>query len=132
MECTLLSAADNERWSCKISLRRGYDNQDRELPNPSATSFGPTLTRPEEVEIWLRRAQSAILSPHLDDRAFETKSRDELRELARNDERTLKFSRNAVCIEIKDPEATDLAFVDLPGETYIQTKKRAIDMVWLF
>jgi hypothetical protein len=27
----------------------------------------------------------------------------------------LKFSRNAVCVDIHDPDATDLSFVDLPG-----------------
>jgi hypothetical protein len=29
----------------------------------------------------------------------------------------LKFSRNTICLEIKDPEAANLTFVDLPGVT---------------
>lgn len=31
----------------------------------------------------------------------------------------LPFSKNSVCVDIDDPEATDLTFVDLPGENVV-------------
>ncbi|EIM85273.1 uncharacterized protein STEHIDRAFT_140001 [Stereum hirsutum FP-91666 SS1] len=42
-------------------------------------------------------------------------SRSELQQLLRDDHDMLKFSKNILCIDIKDPHATDLSFIDLPG-----------------
>jgi vacuolar protein sorting-associated protein 1 len=113
MECSLLSSSD--AWSCQITLRFDHDGSGRALQNLRTVSFGPLLTNKADVEIWLRRAQAAILSPHLDPIVFHTQSREDLRGMARADAQVLKFSRNAVCVEICDPDATDLAFTDLPG-----------------
>ncbi|KIK46797.1 hypothetical protein CY34DRAFT_799955 [Suillus luteus UH-Slu-Lm8-n1] len=109
MECTMSSHATS--WSCSISLRLGFDNNGRDLPRTTTVSFGRTITDKNEVEVWLRRAQSAILNPNIPSATFHTRTIEELRD-TRN---TLKFSRNVVCVSIEDPDATDLSFYDLPG-----------------
>jgi hypothetical protein len=113
MECSMSSSADS--WSCVVSLRFDYDDIGRPLPSSERKTFSPVITDKGDVEIWLRRAQAAILSPHRSPDVFNSHSAQELRGLAISDTRTLKFSRNIVCIDIKDPDATDLSFVDLPG-----------------
>lgn len=79
---------------------------------PTTVPFGRTITDKSEVEIWLRRAQTAILNPNIPSSIFHTKTIEELR----NTKNALKFSCNVVCVLIKDPDATDLSFYDLPGE----------------
>jgi GTPase SAR1 family protein len=111
MECTMSSHATS--WSCTITLRKGFDNNGRDLPLQKTTteSFGRTITDRNEVEVWLRRAQAAILNPNVPSSSFHTKTIEELRSI----KNTLKFSRNVVCVSIEDPDATDLSFYDLPG-----------------
>lgn len=109
MECTMSSDATS--WSCIITLRMGVDNNDRER-KPTTVPFGQTITDRSEVEVWLRRAQTAILNPNVPSSSFYTKTVEELR----NMNNALKFSRNVVCVSIKDPDATDLSFYDLPGK----------------
>ncbi|KAG1745129.1 P-loop containing nucleoside triphosphate hydrolase protein, partial [Suillus paluster] len=108
MECSMSSHATS--WSCTITLRI-YPDNGRDLEKPITVSFGQTITDRREVEVWLRRAQAAILNPNIPSSSFHTKTIEELRN-ARN---TLKFSRNVVCVSIEDPDATDLSFYDLPG-----------------
>lgn len=112
MECSMSRTTD--AWSCSISLRFDYD-LDGSHSHQSAVPFGPTLRAKSDVEIWLRRAQAAILSPHVRSETFHKLSYQELRNTAA-DRRTLKFSKNVVVVDIQDPDATDLSFVDLPGE----------------
>ncbi|KAJ7776193.1 P-loop containing nucleoside triphosphate hydrolase protein [Mycena metata] len=113
MECTMSSLA--ERWNCKISLRLDYNSLGTKLPDtPGAIPFGPTITDKRTVELWLRRAQAAILSPHLDPQDFWKKTENELRNPP-PDEQRLPFSKNAVVVDLSDPTITDLSFVDLPG-----------------
>lgn len=38
-----------------------------------------------------------------------------LKTLHADEPRTLKFTSRVVCLTLDDPDATDLAFVDLPG-----------------
>ncbi|KAG2064865.1 hypothetical protein BDR04DRAFT_1122244, partial [Suillus decipiens] len=83
----------------------------RDLQKTTTVPFGRTITDRNEVEVWLRRAQSAILNPNVPSSSFHTKTIEELRS-TRNG---LKFSRNVVCVSIEDPDATDLSFYDLPG-----------------
>ncbi|KAG1878984.1 P-loop containing nucleoside triphosphate hydrolase protein [Suillus subluteus] len=101
-------------WSCTITLRMGFDNNGRDLPVQKTTTelFGRTITDRSEVEVWLRRAQSAILNPNVPSSNFHTKTIEELRSM----KNTLKFSRNVVSVSIEDPDATDLSFYDLPGK----------------
>ncbi|KAG1792765.1 P-loop containing nucleoside triphosphate hydrolase protein [Suillus plorans] len=109
MECTMSSHATS--WSCSITLRMSFDSNGKDMAKTITVPFGRTITDRNEVEVWLRRAQSAILNPNLPSSSFHTKTIEELRS-AKN---TLKFSRNVVCVSIEDPDATDLSFYDLPG-----------------
>ncbi|KAG1903478.1 P-loop containing nucleoside triphosphate hydrolase protein [Suillus fuscotomentosus] len=109
MECTMSSHATS--WSCSITLRMNFDSNGKDMAKTVTVPFGRTITDRNEVEVWLRRAQSAILNPNLPSASFHTKTIEELRS-AKN---TLKFSRNVVCVSIEDPDATDLSFYDLPG-----------------
>lgn len=110
MECTMSSHV--ESWSCTITLRIGFDRNGLDLQKPTNVPFGKTITDKSDFEVWLRRAQAAVLNPDVSSSAFHTKTVEELR----NMKNTLKFSRNVVCVSIEDPDATDLSFYDLPGE----------------
>ncbi|KAG2066550.1 hypothetical protein BDR04DRAFT_1129964 [Suillus decipiens] len=109
MECNMSSHATS--WSCTITLRIGFDSNGLDLQKPTNVRFGPTITDRSEFEVWLRRAQAAILNPNVPSSTFHTKTIEELK----NIKNTLKFSRNVVCVSIEDPDATDLSFYDLPG-----------------
>ncbi|KAG1838318.1 P-loop containing nucleoside triphosphate hydrolase protein [Suillus subluteus] len=109
MECNMSSHATS--WSCAITLRIGFDSNGLDLQKPTNVRFGPKITGRSEFEVWLRRAQAAILNPNIPSSTFHAKTIEELR----NIKNTLKFSRNVVCISIEDPDATDLSFYDLPG-----------------
>ncbi|KAG2113562.1 P-loop containing nucleoside triphosphate hydrolase protein [Suillus discolor] len=109
MECTMSSHATS--WSCSITLRLSFDSSGKDMAKTVTVPFGRTITDRNEVEVWLRRAQSAILNPNLPSSSFHTKTIEELR----STKNTLKFSRNVVCVSIEDPDATDLSFYDLPG-----------------
>jgi len=92
----------------------GVDNKGRDQ-KPTTVPFGQTITNRSEVEIWLRRAQAAILNPNVAPSSFHTKTIEELRTM----KNALKFSFNVVCVSIKDPDATDLSFYDLPGKSVL-------------
>ncbi|KAG1785552.1 P-loop containing nucleoside triphosphate hydrolase protein [Suillus plorans] len=109
MECNMSSHAKS--WSCTITLRIGFDSNGLDLQKPTNVRFGPTITDRSEFEVWLRRAQAAILNPNVASSTFHAKTVEELK----NIKNTLKFSRNVVCVSIEDPDATDLSFYDLPG-----------------
>ncbi|KAF4578240.1 hypothetical protein EYR36_000047 [Pleurotus pulmonarius] len=55
-------------------------------------------------------------------------SRDELKQTYDTDARMLKFTNNVVCLDLHDPDATDLSFVDLPGLIQNESQE-AIDLV---
>ena len=103
MECTI--TADSQEWSCAVTLRG------------SSGEFSGIIRSKDQVELWIRRAQAAVLCPHLSSDTFKTKSREELKQLTDSglDNKVLKFSKTAIEIKISDPEGSDLMFVDLPG-----------------
>ncbi|KAF8550164.1 hypothetical protein OG21DRAFT_451650 [Imleria badia] len=111
MECTMSSIATT--WSCTIKLRFDYDSSGHSTHQQKEISFGEIITDRNDVDIWLRRAQAAILNPDLDPKSFYQRNIQDLRSLTSPN--SLKFSRNVVSIFIEDPTATDLSFVDLPG-----------------
>lgn len=113
MECSLSNSAAT--WSCKISLRFDYVSDSSGNSSGRSQAFGPAFTDKSHFEISLRRAQAAILSPHLPPETFLLKSKQELKTALRDDPNTLKFSKNTVVVDILDPDATNLSFVDLPG-----------------
>jgi vacuolar protein sorting-associated protein 1 len=117
MECSMSSNADT--WSCQITLRYSVDATGRNLATPERTFFGPPITDKESVELWLRRAQAAILSPHVEHNEFYKKTFEELQAVMRTDQNVLPFSKNVIQVEVKDPDLTDLSFIDLPGKMCI-------------
>ena len=112
MECSIRGSSST--WSCQISLKLQY-NGDDQIPT-STVPFGPSITNKIEVELHIRRAQAAILSPHHSPSTFLGKTYDELKALSESDPDVQSFSRNAVVVDIEDPSGADLFFVDLPGE----------------
>ena len=46
-----------------------------------------------------------------------------MRDAPRADHNMLTFSKNVVVVDISDPGATDLSFVDLPGMSTITLRK---------
>ncbi|PPQ85696.1 hypothetical protein CVT25_002730 [Psilocybe cyanescens] len=110
MDCAMSSEANT--WSCTIKLWRAFDRDGNNLAIPTTESFGPVIEDKSQVEIWIRRAQAAILSPHRPSSDFSSMTANELRN--NSDTEILPFSKNVVQIRVKDPNATDLTFVDLP------------------
>ena len=104
-------------WACSISLRFEYDGRGLPLPSPRKHVFVPVLANRNQFEIYLRRAQAAILNPDIPPQAFLQKTAQELKDMPQSDS-SLKFSKNIVRVDIWDPEATDLSFADLPGMPY--------------
>lgn len=171
MECNL--KRDRGPWTCQVSLRKEYNASNILLPKPEVILFGPRIDNPDDVELMLRRAQTAMLCPWLDPSVFVDMGPSELANLVGHPQtenrdagldadakassppppeengddgysirsepyaasvigtineiracspvaavdccHPLKFSRNTVCVEIKDPDAANLSFVDLPG-----------------
>ena len=50
-------------WSCSIKIRSKVDARGDKLRNVSVHQFGELITRTEEVELQVRRAQKAVLNP---------------------------------------------------------------------
>ncbi|KAG8994202.1 hypothetical protein FRB90_000510, partial [Tulasnella sp. 427] len=97
-------------WSCTISLRlHDIDPNGEYLPTFRQLPFGSALYSPVDVEKMLRRAQRAILRPHLDPSLFLDDSDLHMFGIP------LSFSRDCVCIEVSGPDVPDLYFYDLPG-----------------
>ncbi|RDX42100.1 hypothetical protein OH76DRAFT_1448839 [Lentinus brumalis] len=107
MECNI--STDAPQWSCTVSLRREGPSRE-EL-------FSPELRNKNEVELWIRRAQAAVLCPHLPGDTFKTICREDIKALTDTESgpEVLPFTKSKVVINIYDPEGTDLSFVDLPG-----------------
>ncbi|KAK0200154.1 P-loop containing nucleoside triphosphate hydrolase protein [Desarmillaria ectypa] len=113
MECTMLSSSST--WSCTIYLNLKYAIDGSEFVIPDKAQFGPVITNKDTVELWIRRAQAAILCRHRPKEDFISMSTEDLRSLATVDPQMLPFSKNIVQVELRDPDLTDLSFVDLPG-----------------
>ena len=112
MECSM--SRSSESWSCSITLRFDYD-KDGNQQSQRRVPFKTGLNNKQDVSVWLRRAQAAVLNPSIPVEEFFNKSVDELRKITNSEGTGLKFSRNVVALNIEDPDATDLSFIDLPG-----------------
>ena len=109
-------------WSCSISLQ--FDEHGRRTVRP----FGSTIYNRSNVEIWIRRAQAAVLSPHRPESDFLKKSEQELKTEVDTDR--LPFSINSVRVDIMDPESPNLDFVDLPGEFLHVISRISVSKSW--
>ena len=114
MQCTVMRS--DGPWSCTISLNFLYDNKGNSLKSDREVSF-PTIYDPKDVEIWLRRAQAAILMPRANPLDFHNKSVEELKGMQAG---MIPFSWNKVEVLVRDPEGANLSFVDLPGKWHIR------------
>ena len=106
MECIISSDADS--WSCTIEIRLEYDTTDILLGSPKTTQLGPVIKNKADVDLWIRRAQVVALNLPYSDGMSESDTKKLL-------DGHGGFSKNTILITVKDPEATDLSFVDLPG-----------------
>lgn len=113
-ECRL-SYSPNE-WRCKISIRWEFDDFGDRRDEVREEQFGEVITTPEDVEIALRRVQTAVLNPKLPSKQFVDMG---VNELKRAKPSQLPFSRNAVCVDLSGPQMADIAFVDLPGKNTV-------------
>ncbi|KAL0957060.1 hypothetical protein HGRIS_003158 [Hohenbuehelia grisea] len=113
MLCSLHSVADS--WYCTISLQKRFDSAGNKLAVYQSETFAPHITDKAEVDLWIRRAQAAILSAHRSADVFQNASAGDLQNIMQTDPEVSMFSKNVICIDIYDPEATDLSFMDLPG-----------------
>ena len=100
MECNMSSNA--ESWSCTIEIRYEY-NSAGEAQTHVLESFGLLIENKSHVELWIRRAQAAVLSPHRPRADFLTMTESEIRENARTDTSILPFSKNVVQVSGKGP-----------------------------
>lgn len=120
-------SSDVDSWSCSIEISNEFSADGRPLDLPNTIPFGPPFIQNKgEVELWIRRAQAAILSPHRPPADFIRMSEAELKLNAKADQsRILQFSKNVVQVNVNDPSATDLSFVDLPGNLILSQSLRA-------
>ncbi|KAG6835134.1 hypothetical protein H0H93_004550 [Arthromyces matolae] len=112
IECRLNNSPG--KWSCIISIRREYDRNGKILDKVSEKRFGEVIYQKDQVEPALRRAQMAVLNPHLNLDDFVRASDAEMASPRFNSKETFKFSADTICIDLEGPELTDLSFVDLP------------------
>lgn len=106
MECRLKQS--DTAWRSQVLLR---PNKNGATEKP----FGPVIYDIMELEKMLRRAQLAILNPHISSERFiELDANDKSSQLLTSPEQ-LKFSSDVVCIDVSGPHVPDLSFTDLPG-----------------
>ncbi|KAF8064448.1 P-loop containing nucleoside triphosphate hydrolase protein, partial [Lyophyllum atratum] len=113
MECRLSSSTRS--WACQISIRREFDASGNVLENVTEAAFGHVITDKKNVELALRRAQVAVLNPHLDPSNILRAPAESLTKQPFVSKQSLDFSRDTICIDLEGPELTDLSFIDLPG-----------------
>ncbi|KAJ7143314.1 P-loop containing nucleoside triphosphate hydrolase protein [Mycena crocata] len=112
MECRLSSSTN--AWSCRIYIRLEFDDSGRPRQDIQEYPFINMITDKNEVEVALRRAQTAVLNPSV--------SFDEILDMSPQELKNgiagttpLLFSRNVICVDLEGPDLTDLMFLDLPG-----------------
>ena len=132
MECRLASSSSpTDPWTCQVYIRWDFDISGNSLPDVHEVEFGPLITSKSDVELMLRRAQAAVLNPSASNSVGEKTKEAEryvkmTAEEVRRIKNKLKFSANAICMDLRGPGLTDLAFVDLPGEQPRRAKGKNI------
>ncbi|KAI0820101.1 P-loop containing nucleoside triphosphate hydrolase protein [Trametes gibbosa] len=108
-------AGSDDPWTCQVSIRWEYEATGGRRSHVSEEPFGAPIESKEDVELMLRRAQTAVLNlgVKLGLDYYLEKSGEDLKMLG--EKAAHKFSRNVVCVDISGPGLPDLSFVDLPG-----------------
>ncbi|KAK7030461.1 hypothetical protein VNI00_014046 [Paramarasmius palmivorus] len=114
MECHMTRDEDGT-WSSIIHLVRTECDARETALSTTRTQFGPEITDKNDLELWIRRAQAAILSPHRKETDFYGMSAEVITHVLKEDFRTVSFSKDTIEVEVRDPELVPLTFVDLPG-----------------
>lgn len=108
-------ASSTSPWSCQLSIRLEYDPDGKPKNEVHEVLFGDVFYDKEKVEPMLRRAQAAVLHPDVPVGQVLTAPMEDIQKGHVGGAKSLKFSRNAVCLDLAGPELTDLSFIDLPG-----------------
>ncbi|CAG8718068.1 45206_t:CDS:2 [Gigaspora margarita] len=96
-----------------ISLHKEYGKHKRCLSNPIVTKFGSLINDPVKVKLMARRAQKALLNPITNSNKYiNWRFKDEDNSQLNN---SLKFTKNAVCIEIKGSNVPNLRLIEIKG-----------------
>ncbi|KAL1943454.1 hypothetical protein VTO73DRAFT_4529 [Trametes versicolor] len=125
MEIRLSSS--NGSWTCRISLRWEYDEHRKPLTQHKEVPFGDPFSDKSQLELMLRRAQTAVLNQNHDPSYFIDKEGETLKLLAKGAKQS--FSRNVVCVDISGPGLPDLSFIDLPGIIQYDDGKGEVKLV---
>ena len=124
-----IEAGELESSRCSSPFGRPMDEPpySRKSPSPSVSSFGPMPTQEPTIAIghgfYAFGRRSPFMHHHadinVDSESMSMPSTAPLPSASSPSQQyPLKFSRNTICVEIKDPEAVNLSFVDLPGELF--------------
>ncbi|ESK90668.1 hypothetical protein Moror_4132 [Moniliophthora roreri MCA 2997] len=116
-------------WSSTVFLVRTEYDILGAARSTTRKQFGPIITDKGSLELWIRRAQAAILSPHRHETDFYDKSAEVIRHVLKEDLQVLSFSKDIVEVEVRDPELVPLTFVDLPGLIQFHEKAETIPLV---
>ncbi|KIK69970.1 hypothetical protein GYMLUDRAFT_151336 [Collybiopsis luxurians FD-317 M1] len=108
-ECRLTYAPAPAPWKCVVSIRLITDSTGQPLGQARNEPFGDVIYDKAEVEERIRRAQRAILHPHI------PRSQILAGDEEPDDGQGLTFSSNCVSLQITGPDVADLSFCDLPG-----------------
>ncbi|KAJ3086674.1 hypothetical protein HK102_012735, partial [Quaeritorhiza haematococci] len=122
-----------DSWRCRIKLRFEYDAQGNLLSRPKEVPFGSEIGRAEDVELWVRRAQKALLNPSTESNRFLAYTFDDSSVTARDKEAAsneLKFTRNIVCLEVFGA-GINLTLIDLPGIIHSVDRKDQTSFIQL-
>ncbi|KAA1467041.1 hypothetical protein DENSPDRAFT_66992 [Dentipellis sp. KUC8613] len=125
MECRMSSAAE---WTCQISIRWEYE-ADNLKKDVTEVPFGDEITDPSKVELALRRAQAAVLNPHVNTHEFLGMSAEQIKAGVKSNAKPLLFSRNVVCVDLQGPDLVDLSFIDLPGLIQVADDPMLVQLV---
>ena len=112
-ECRL--SHSDLHWSCRVVLRKTFDERGLPLGIAANIPFGPVITDKKDVEERIHRAQRAILNPSTNHETFLSGPDGEPAGSCE-----LSFSKNCVRLELSGPDLTDLSFCDLPGTYFVR------------
>ena len=109
-------AVEGSSFSAQVFLRCRNHHTER---YSAEVSFGKRMTRHEDLELMIRRAQTAIFSQFKPASTLENMSAERLRpyRLGHLDGgRRVDLSESVICVDISAPELVELRIIELSGE----------------